>query len=397
MRYNLLFMSGDSRLSERLKTALAAECAVMQADPRQEDNQALVTRMDPDGIVVDAGAHTGAKTMLESIAAIREKFSGLPLIVIGDEMSAQMILASFRAGADDFLDRDSPDAEINASILSRLRGRATQRSDQKAAIRFDILSPGSAEEDYDLALNLAAMLASGDRARRVLFLDLSLPASSVRLALNVEPSLTIPDAIREMRRLDRAFFESALGRSSETGLYVLPLADDAIDMTELPSLHDLSILMQILRTMFDAVIVHWGLFSRQAAQAGVDGGRRQVLLCCNQRFSSVRHAKSLLEALTAGGTHIQDIVLAVHQLAAGITPSPDDIVRAVGAERSLQLRTSWSVLVTAHNQGRPLCLQGPSPYVTTLRTYLATEGFLSEAEEPPASHLFGWLRRVTAS
>jgi Flp pilus assembly CpaE family ATPase len=396
MRYNLLLISGDTRLTERLQAALSAECAIMPAD-RQDNGQALAQRMEPDGIIVDAGSHPGARTVLESISTFRTQFPEHPLMVIGDEMSAQMILASFRAGADDFLDRDSPDGEIHAAILSRLRDRALKQGQRPTAVRFDILSPGPADEDYDLALNLAVLTAAEDRARRVLLVDLSLPASPIRLALGIEPGLTIPLAIRELRRLDRAFFDSALSQSPETGLCVLPLADQAVDMAALPALQDLSILLQIIRTMFDVVVVYWGLFSRQAVLAGGDGSRRQILLCCNQRFSSVRNAKMLLAELKSGGTPTGDLVLAVHQLAPNATPTPDDIVRAVGAERSIVLRTGWPALAQAHNQGRPLGLQGPSAYVSTLRAHLASGGLLQPASEPRASNLLQWLRKARAS
>jgi pilus assembly protein CpaE len=396
MRYNLLFISGDTRLTERLQAVLSTECAVMPVD-RQDNGQALAQRMEPDGVIVDAGSHPGARTVLESISAIRAQFPDLPLVVIGDEMSAQMILASFRAGADDFLDRDSPDAEIHASILSRLRDRALKQGQGAAAVRFDVLSPGPADEDYDLALNLAVMIAGEDRARRVLLVDLSLPASPVRLALGVEPGLTVPLAIRELHRLDRAFFDSALSQSRDTGLSVLPLADEAADMTALPALQDLSILLQILKSMFDVVVVYWGLFSRQAALAGGDGSRRQILLCCNQRFSSVRNAKALLGELKSGGTPAHEVVLAVHQLAPNANPTPEDVVRAVGAERSIVLRTGWPALAQAHNQGRPLGLQGPSAYTSALRAHLAGDGLLPPASEGRAPNLLEWLRKARVS
>ena len=126
MPYNLLLISGDAKLTQRLQSALGGEAALMTADPRSDDGQSLAKRFDPHGLIVDAGTHTGTKTVLESIAALHHQFPVLPLIVIGDEMSAQMILSSFRAGANDFLDRESPDAELRSSLLARLRRSATQ-------------------------------------------------------------------------------------------------------------------------------------------------------------------------------------------------------------------------------------------------------------------------------
>lgn len=396
MRYNLAFISGDGRLIERLQTALSTDCAVMPVDPRHEGGLSLARRLEPNGIIVDAGAHPGARTVLESIAAIRTLFPELPLIAIGDEMSAQMILASFRAGVDDFLDRDSSDAEVRSAILTRLRDHAAKRGEGNSSFHFDILSSGPCDEDFDLALNLATMLATEDKSRRVMLLDLSLPASPLRSALGVETSLSVPQAIREMHRMDHAFFDTALAQSRESGVYLLPLADDSGDMPALPALNDLSILLQVLRAMFDAVVIFWGPFSRQVLASG-GSARRRTLLCCNQRFSSIRNAKALLGELNAGGIGAGDVVLAVHLLAPNMAPGAEDIVRAIGAERSLLLTTSWTALAQAHNRGRPLSLRGESPYTSAVRAFLVSEGLLQARAGTRAIRLMHWLRKAQAS
>jgi Flp pilus assembly CpaE family ATPase len=397
MRYNLVFISADDRLVERLRKALSADCAIMPADPRHGTGRDSVERLEADGIIVDAGGHTGARTALEAIEAVRMRFPDLPLIAVGDEMSAQMILASFRAGVDDFLDREASDAEIHAAILARLRDHAAKQGARASSIRFEILSPGPGDEDYDLALNLATMLACEDRSRRILLLDLSLPASPLRLALGVEPTLTVAQAIRDVHRLDRAFFDSALARSQESGLYILPLADESESRVAFPALDDLSVLLQILRAMFDAVVVFWGPFSRQAMMVGAGGDRRRMLLCCNQRFSSVRNARLLLAELNADGPAGRDVVLAVHLLAPDLAPGAKDIARAVGADRFIALRTSWVALAHAHNQGRPLSLQGPSPYADALEAFLVSEGLLRARAGAQASRLLHWLWKARAS
>ncbi|HEU4550010.1 MAG TPA: hypothetical protein VFS01_09950 [Rhizomicrobium sp.] len=395
MRYNLAFISGDGGLIERLQIALSTDCALMPVDPRHEAGLSLVGRLEPNGIIVDAGVHPGARTVLESIAAIRALFPELPLIAIGNEMSAQMILASFRAGVDDFLDRESSDAEVRSAILTRLRDHAAKRGEGNSTFHFDVLSSGPCDEDFDLALNLATMLATEDRSRRVILLDLSLPASPLCPALGVETSLSISQAIGEMHRMDHAFFDTALAQSPESGVYLLPLADESGDMPVLPALNDLSVLLQVLRAMFDAVVVFWGSFSRQVLEGG-DSARRRIFLCCNQRFSSIRNAKALLTELNAGGIGAH-VVLAVHLLAPNMAPGAEDIVRAIGAERSVLLTTSWSSLAQAHNRGRPLSLEGESPYTGAVRAFLVSEGLLQAGAKVRAPRLMRWLRKAKVS
>ena len=282
------------------------------------------------------------------MAAVRAQFPALPLIAIGDEMSAQLILAAFRAGVDDFVDRDSSDGEVRNAIMSqRAHGKAAANNGVAALV--NVLSPSPSDEDADLALNIASLIAGSWRERRTLLLDLSLPVTPAHTALGLEFSFTLNAALRDMARLDRAFLDSALTRTEDTGLYVLPLTDDENGAT-LPAPRDLTVLLQILRSLFDAVVVYWGPFSRQAVSAGAVGGT--IFVGCNQRFSSVRNAKSFLETLHAAEAKAEP-VLVIHQFDTNLMPSPEDIVGATGARRSLTLRTSWGALALAHNRGRP--------------------------------------------
>ena len=58
MSFNLLLMSGDTRLTARLQAALDGECTLMTADPRAEEGQSLARRFDPDGVMLEFAAWT---------------------------------------------------------------------------------------------------------------------------------------------------------------------------------------------------------------------------------------------------------------------------------------------------------------------------------------------------
>jgi Flp pilus assembly CpaE family ATPase len=389
MQRNLLFLTGDAKLVARLEAALMDECVVMAVDPRTASNGTAASRFHPDIVVIDASAHTGARTILERMAAIRAQFPAQPLIAIGDEMSAQLILASFRAGVDDFVDRDASDAEIRGAVLARLRDVAAPTG---IASLVNILSATPSDEDADLALNIASLLAAAPGERRVLFLDLSLPVTPVRTALGLDFNFTLNTALRDMARLDKEFLDAALARTPDTGLYVLPLTDNEGD-TAIPALRDLSVLLQILRSLFDTVVVHWGAFSRQAVHSDALSG--VVLIGCNQRFSSVRNAKALLASLRGSDKASAEPILAIQQFDTHLVPSPEDVVGATGARQSLVLRASWAALAQAHNRGVPLALAGPSVYGDALRTRLTELGLLTPVQtENTTLKLLHWLNRT---
>jgi pilus assembly protein CpaE len=379
-RPNLVFLSGDMRLIERLQGAVPTS-AVMALDPRQQESTDAMRRLSPQIIAVDAGG--GASSVLDTIATARGAFPVLPLVAIGDEMSAQLILAAFRAGVDDFIDRDASDAEIRACVMGRLRDQATREQAVPAAL-VSILSPAPCEEDCDLAFNIAGLIAEARSDSRVLLLDLSLPVSPARIALGLDPHFTVAAAIRDMARLDRTFLESALSRATGGGPFLLPLAVEDGE-TDLPALRELTTLVQMLRALFDTVVVHWGAFSRHGLTAGSD----HSFVCCNQRFSSVRNAKRFLEQLKDAKP-----VLVVHQLDAGLVPAPLDVIEATAATEHLVLRAGWGTLALAHNRGRPLALGEPCAYGDALRTRLVQDGLLPRAAAGnPTLKLLNWLRR----
>lgn len=389
MRCNLLFLSGDAGLSDRLQTALGDEMTVLTVDPRAPESDAVAARYQPHAIMIDAGAHTGTRTALERIASVRALFPDRPLVVIGDEMSAQLILAAFRAGADEFLDRDASDPEIRDALLTRLR--QADAGNAAGAAMIHVLSPEPCEEDFDLALNIASLAAASSPERRVLFIDMSLPVTPTHTALGLEFSFTLANALRDMARLDRTFLDSALARAEGTGLYVLPLTDDHAEDAPAAS-RDLNPLIAILRALFDVVVLHWGSLSRHAVRAGTVGGT--VFLGCGPRFSSIRNAKSLLTELRGANPPCEP-VLAVHQKDINPVLSLQVLAEATGAQKCLLLRASAAALALAHNHGKPLALASPSPYADALRLHLAETGLLpSSTAANLSSRLLHWLNRA---
>src|SRR3546814_15281211 len=77
-------------------------------------------QLTPDAVMVDSDARSGAETTYERLASIRQWFEETPIIVVGNEMGAQLILTAMRAGAQDFVDRDASDRELKSVILRHL-------------------------------------------------------------------------------------------------------------------------------------------------------------------------------------------------------------------------------------------------------------------------------------
>jgi hypothetical protein len=213
-----------------------------------------------------------------------------------------------------------------------------------------------------------------------------LPASHAGIALGLELKFGIGDAIREIARLDREFLESAAARCPRTGLYVMALADDArdgaLDVAAFPAL------LQILRGIFDSIVIHLGPFSHVLPPIA----DAEYFLCCNARFSSIRAAADVLRRLDGG--NIPRLV--IHDLVPGRAPRPAEIRNALGVSQSIDLEAGWEELAMHLNDAKPLAL-GASRYARGLDLCLAALESAPRAQPGLRTLLGRWLRLEAVS
>lgn len=391
--HRFLLISGDKGLTARIKLALDPISTVMSSDPSIDDVKDVAGQFRPDGILVDSDIRMGARTAFERLALVRSWFPGLPMIVIGNESGAQLILTAMRAGAQDFVDRDATEEDIRNLVE---RHSAVERPRNTAPSRIvTVLSGTPCEEDGDFAVNLGSAIAAARPQEGVLLVDLSLPASNAPISLGLDLSFRIKEAVREMSRLDRALLDSALGRCSRSGLYVLPLALHG-DAEWAVDVHDLRALLEICQSLYDVVIVCSGPFSRQEELLGLPDEGSLFLLPCNQRFTSIKGASDLMHLLRQARPQGEEPVLVVHQFAPGMAPDISGIGNAVGASRVMDLPIRWQQLAESVNRGEPLSLDASTAYAQSLTRHLQALSLIPyrDAEEDRIQPLRNWARKL---
>lgn len=392
--HRVLLISGDKELIAQLKRALETTSTVMAADPAIDDVQEVAAQFRPEGILVDSNVRMGARTAFERLSAVREWLPDLPMIVIGNEAGAQLILTAMRAGAQDFIDRDAADDDVRTAVARHIvSGRPRGIS---ASHIVTVLSVGAGEEDGDFALNLGVSIAAARPKDGVLLVDLALPASNAAISLGLDLSFRVKEAVKEMSRLDRALLDSALARCPRSGLYVLPLAVHGDAETWSVNVHDLRALLEICRSLYDVVIVSSGPFSRQEELLGLPEEGALFFLPCNQRFTSIKGAAELLRfvrQLRAGET---EPILVMHEFAPGMAPDAAGIRSAVGADRAIELPVRWRELAESVNRGEPLALAPSSPYAQQLSRHLQDLNLIPrrELEYERSQPLKMWARKL---
>ncbi len=394
--HRVLLISSDPALGEQVKRALDAVATVVRADPVGDNIVETSKQFGPAVVVVDSDVRVGAQTTYERLFTIRQWFDPeIPIVVVGNEMGAQLILTAMRAGAQDFVDRDASEREFKTVLLRHLTSRTADGRQERGRL-ISILSATPCDENRDLSINIGCTLAAARPSDGVILVDLSLPASDAGISLGLELQFRVSDAVKEIARLDRALLDGALARCPRSGLFVLPLSLYGDDEGWAVDMQDLRALLEILQSLYQLVIVNSGPFSRHEDLIGLLGSRSVVFVACNQRFTSIKATGDLLRAVRALRRASPDPVLVVHEFAPTLAPSFEEVRNALGASRAVRLPTRWATLADSVNRGQPLSLAGPSDYVDHLTKCLADLDLLPHGAAVPASEkpMRQWARKL---
>lgn len=392
----VLLISGDKELATRLKRALDSDATVMLADPGADNVGEIAEQFRPEGVLVDADVSMGARTAFERLSTLRGWFADIPMIVIGNEAGAQLILTAMRAGAQDFIDRDARDDDFRNAVRHHIAESRFRTASLSRLVMA--LSATQADGDDDFALNMAVTIAAARPNEGVLLVDLGLPASNAAIALGLEMNFRVKDAVKEMSRLDRALLDSALARCPRSGLYVLPLALHGAESDWAMDIHDLRALLEICQSLYDVVIVSCGPFSRQEEILSLPEEGAPFFLPCTQRFTSIKAAAEMLRFVRNLRGGRDEPVLMIHEFAPGMAPDPVSIRNAVGAARALELPADWRELAESVNRGEPLALVPSSHYAREMSRHMQALNLTPRIEEDhgSATSLRNLTRRLRA-
>lgn len=392
----VLLISGDKELATRVKRALDADATVMLADPGADNVGEIAEQFRPEGVLVDADVSMGARTAFERLSTLRGWFADIPMIVIGNEAGAQLILTAMRAGAQDFIDRDAHDDDFRNAVRHHIAESRFRTASLSRLVMA--LSATQADGDDDFALNMAVTIAAARPNEGVLLVDLGLPASNAAIALGLEMNFRVKDAVKEMSRLDRALLDSALARCPRSGLYVLPLALHGAESDWAMDIHDLRALLEICQSLYDVVIVSCGPFSRQEEILSLPEEGAPFFLPCTQRFTSIKAAAEMLRFVRNLRGGRDEPVLMIHEFAPGMAPDPVSIRNAVGAARALELPADWRELAESVNRGEPLALVPSSHYAREMSRHMQALNLTPRVEEDhgSATSLRNLTRRLRA-
>ena len=216
----------------------------------------------PDVIVVlfNGGNEERALAYLERQTEMEERPA---LFALLPERSPVLMRRILRAGADEllFMPLDAGDATRALLKISESRRREERRT---GGVVMSIVSTVGGVGVTSLVGNLALALRR-NLNQRVAVVDLDLQTGGLAVFLNLEPERTIMQLGENERKLDSIQLEAALTKHS-SGVYLLA-APKRIEDSELVSDKTIAAALELLRQLFDFVIVDCGGYIDENAVA----------------------------------------------------------------------------------------------------------------------------------
>lgn len=198
--------------------------------------------------VVDIASRDVARAM-QTIELIHNQVPQVAVFAAGSMSDPSVIVAAMRAGAREYLERDSG---TEAFVEALRRYTASRSKAHASAGRARILAVTNAKGGSGattVAVNTAIALEQSHG--RTVLIDFALLGHAA-LHLNVRPSFGIADALQNLHRMDSALLQSFV-TECKGGLHLMAGTQQPLQLA--PSAAELARLFDLLVTHFEYVIV----------------------------------------------------------------------------------------------------------------------------------------------
>lgn len=386
--HSFVVASDNVRYQQWLQQDLREVGEIIVASPDDLDGLLGLVDMSGAGIVfVELGPQNrqAAATLIEGLQVARP---GLVMVAIGDDTAPELLLTAMRAGARDFMTPAGRRSEL-VGLVRRLlaAGPPSVGRDAEGGHLLALFNARPTVDTALLAVELARALRRGHGEDEVLLLDLGLPQGDCADIIGAEPRFDFLDAVRNLRRLDRAYLDKALLRD-EHGLRLLAMPADPGALAEVSSAQ-VYLLMAALRSAYSHVIAHLGGLPVADLLQIMLGASNDLVWLCDQSIPGCRHNAEARQRLQEAGVQPRAEHLVIDRYRARVPPNDRTIAEHLGVPWVASLPAADEARLQAINTGGadPRGLGGSGePYARAVRNLAERFGLPAQSE--------GWLQRL---
>ena len=335
-------------------------------------------------VQLTAGNYRHETLLIEGLVAAKPF---LPVLVVSDTVDQDLLLASMRVGARDFIKIGTRGTEVVATV-KRLAPKeasayaAAQTSSGGRITTVISARPGSDSPMFALHLALAIQ-----ESEPTLLLDLGAPHGDAMLYLGLTASYSFIDAVRSLRRIDATLIQTGFGRH-KSGLTVLSMPEEPWTGTQFTSA-DVYVLLRTLRRYFSHIVINLGGMARSDfLMLLLTNADRQIMLI-EQSVPSCRQNLQLLKHMREEKINLENAGLVVDRYLSRMPPDAESIAQSFGLPLLGTLSPSGMARLATMNSGESMFTLSPNdPYVISVRKLAQPVMGAQEVNAPRQGGLF---------
>jgi pilus assembly protein CpaE len=299
-------------------------------------------------VVVDMDPKN-AQRAISTIELIQANTSEIAIFAVGEMNHPPTIVAAMRAGAGEFLERDTTSEALIEALTRYAASRGKGRTSSGRARIFTVMNSKGGAGGTTVAVNTAIALQESQGG--VLLVDFA-PLGHCSLHLNVRPTFGVVDALQNLHRLDASLLEGLMTQC-KGGLQLLAGPQQPQSMA--PTAAELARLFDLLVSHFRYVVVDCSGRLDQTARLLCDLSNA-VLLVAQADVVSLWSVSRIRAFLEEGATRDRvRIVLNRYKKIPGFTD--EDVEKATSCKLLWKVPNNFQSIAPAIDKGVPVALE----------------------------------------
>jgi len=317
-------------------------------------------------VLVDVNSEDPQRA-IRTIELIRATTSDIAIFAIGDMRNPMAIVGSMRAGAGEFIDRNTGTEGLLEAFSRFSAARSKSRSTGKARV-FTVINAKGGSGATTLAVNTAVAL---QQHGQTILVDFS-PIGHAALHLNARPTFSVMDALQNLHRMDASLLEGLM-TSTKDGLHLL--AGPQQPYTTAPAAAELARLFDLLVSHYRYVVVDCSGRMDQTTRLLSDLSNVVLMVAQTDVVSlwSASRIRSFLEEGN-GRKHLR-LVMNRYKKIPGF--SEEDVERATNLKILWKVPNNYQLIAPAIDKGTPIAATHDSQEVS--RAFRSLADLLAQA------------------
>ncbi len=317
-------------------------------------------------VLVDVNSEDPQRA-IRTIELIRATTSDIAIFAIGEMRNPMAIVGSMRAGAGEFIDRNTGTEGLLEAFTRFSAARSKSRSTGKARV-FTVINAKGGSGATTLAVNTAVAL---QQHGQTILVDFS-PIGHAALHLNARPTFSVMDALQNLHRMDASLLEGLM-TSTKDGLHLL--AGPQQPYTTAPAAAELARLFDLLVSHYHYVVVDCSGRMDQTTRLLSDLSNVVLMVAQTDVVSlwSASRIRSFLEEGN-GRKHLR-LVMNRYKKIPGF--SEEDVERATNLKILWKVPNNYQLIAPAIDKGTPIAATHDSQEVS--RAFRSLADLLAQA------------------